>query len=1625
LHALKRRSFRWLNGLLALFLVFAGVGLTGVEPSSASPAVSKPSGSKQVSTTAFTSICTNSCDVTGYTTEMLQTTVTLVTAGSGNLQLGSTVGIDTTKGSQGAPSGYTSSEWSATNSTKIGFIATQANTNAVLETLRYRSLVANSSAKVRITTTVFTGTDAYDSTTGRFYEVVNNSRTRNTSSGGTPGTAILWEDARCQAKWGPTSWAITPGTYAPGDNDGCSNRTNRNTKFGLKGYLANITTLEEHIFLKQYMPAGSVGWIGGSDHVADNLDGIWRWFDGPESNQVFFVQTKRGSYQTLSNRQTTNLIDDREMFNYFSGPVSGTLTGEPNGAGGGEDGAEWGFGSSGDAGESWNDCGTNCSRSYYIIEYGGEGGETLAGLASTDIDVITPSGPTATSSSAPSVSPSALVPGSVLTSAVSFSGFPTPTKAITWQSSTDGVNWTTISGATSNTFQLTHSDVGKFFRTVETGTVTIDSAVFDTLSVNSLSTSRVGLASLVVPDLNEDSDSGSSSTDNITSDNTPRLDFTGVTQGATVTATATKAPSSSVTCTTGAAPAGGTATCTLPTLSDGTWSITATQNLNSQTSVASPALSIVVNTTKPSITATVLARDANIANKVNATLTFSGTVSINDVAELLVTTGWTATAPVFSGNTVTFSATKSGNVSDKFVVTVRDGFAKDQTGNTSTGTTETLADNIAPTLTMVATGGNSATTRNLEFTLSGNEPLNCSTVTRADFDLTKLRIDGIANHPTDSSKCLISAVSLVSPGAADNSVIAAKLVGFSVSDSEGVAQTSIGTGSSLTVSVTIANAASGGVQLTPISGTVPAQLPFAKPTRVMGNLSQALQEALIAERVVSAPAGSPGIKVESDLSHISSSDQFSVTETHTINTGEKIELSIKVSPSMQLTHDTVAYMKKGGTWFYLGRASFDTDWANSDAISLGDPGTYIFKVFLVEKTQTVLTANIPTMSLNSSIRVFENFMSFNTALTDSSVNSTSDQSLRVDLTVNGTSVPVAPQPTASPAPTATPNPSVAPAPTPTTSPRPLATPRPTASPNPTPSPTSNEAPVAGAAPTPTPTPSFSAATSIPPITPAPGVRVAPQPTEPTSPLDRLSPTITFPEINPGEPVANPAIGATGDDEAPPQEFSPFSSQEGVVAAAQTATAAVAIAAGVAAAAAAAMGAAGAAAAGAAGAAGAGGASSSSSSNSSSSGSNSSAGGDGEGDLAEIEVAQDHLTLDKQNWGDKLWLFTLPFMTFFDRRSHNAAERVARFSPFVAKLINDGAYLRAMLGTLSILGPILAAVIGIMAVNENAAEIAAGDYSKIITPAWQFLLAIAVLGALDASSGFVGATVFIIGSLITVGHVPDVGEIRTMMGIMLIAVGPGMLATAFRSIRKDAASDARSWWERATDFAIAPFMAGWSVSAMVAGMPAMAGLTLDAANHVADFAMFVALATVIRVLLEEFAARSFPYRLNKINPDEIPDPSNLQKAIVLVIKYGIWVFIGGALIGPSWQVWVGSALFVFPAVLSWYQDRFPNSPAIWRVLPTGVPGLAFTLFVASATTATVGAVLGSTPELAQWAFFILPMPLLILSVLGMFGRHGKISRRGKEEERFSQKNDLVYRVGGVLMLVVTLKLAGVI
>jgi hypothetical protein len=145
-------------------------------------------------------------------------------------------------------------------------------------------------------------------------------------------------------------------------------------------------------------------------------------------------------------------------------------------------------------------------------------------------------------------------------------------------------------------------------------------------------------------------------------------------------------------------------------------------------------------------------------------------------------------------------------------------------------------------------------------------------------------------------------------------------------------------------------------------------------------------------------------------------------------------------------------------------------------------------------------------------------------------------------------------------------------------------------------------------------------------------------------------------------------------------------------------------------------------------------------------------------------------------------------------------------------------------------------------------------------------------------------------------------------------------------------------------------------------------------------------------------------------------------MALTIRLALFIFVSAALMGNTWQTWVGSILFILPTFLGWYSDRLPNIPALWKFLPQGIPGLALSLLIASTTTAVVGAWLGATPDLAQWSFVLLPIPLLLLSILGLFGRHGTNpdDPRPIKTARWA----LVYRIGGIVMLLITLRLAGI-
>ena len=129
-------------------------------------------------------------------------------------------------------------------------------------------------------------------------------------------------------------------------------------------------------------------------------------------------------------------------------------------------------------------------------------------------------------------------------------------------------------------------------------------------SILSVLTSSIPSAEAQTPaptgiDLTAISDLGISNTDNITSDNTPRITVNGTVQGAWVTVTATRSnPSESRNLANGPTLYGGPYTFTTSNpLSDGVWTLSATQRLNEVESVPT-TLTITIETVAPTVTVT-------------------------------------------------------------------------------------------------------------------------------------------------------------------------------------------------------------------------------------------------------------------------------------------------------------------------------------------------------------------------------------------------------------------------------------------------------------------------------------------------------------------------------------------------------------------------------------------------------------------------------------------------------------------------------------------------------------------------------------------------------------------------------------------------------------------------------------------------------------------------------------------------------------------------------------------------------------------------------------------------------------------------------------------------------------
>lgn len=598
-------------------------------------------------------------------------------------------------------------------------------------------------------------------------------------------------------------------------------------------------------------------------------------------------------------------------------------------------------------------------------------------------------------------------------------------------------------------------------------------------------------------------------------------------------------------------------------------------------------------------------------------------------------------------------------------------------------------------------------------------------------------------------------------------------------------------------------------------------------------------------------------------------------------------------------------------------------------------------------------------------------------ITLKAVNSAGDSAASNSLT--GT--PAAPPP---PSPTQTPSPPVIPAPTPSVS-----APTP---PSPEPTPQITPGPI-------TPPPAPPAPASTPEPVPAPTPTPEPAPPQPTGVAALLSNPAAVIELvsQVGEPVPNSAIGASGDDSII-VAFDPVGSPEAVKATnnlvgATAAVAGVAAAAGAAGAAAAAAGAA----AGAAGAAGSAGAAASSASAAGSAGGAASGGGTGAGggggstaqagaDMtedvldamagAEYEVSRIRQTGKK--WGDRWALWRWKIGNFWDGPSTQLTLAVAPATPLLAKLLNDASYLRAIAGPLSLALPIVGVALAVESLQVNQ--------GTLLHPPVALYLWLVILGIFDAFAGSLAMTVFVLGSLPLMDF-SAITDWRMLAGIVVSGFGPIVIARSIRDFRRPAPRSGREWLTRVGDIAFASLMGGWVAGLIIRSLPALTGLTLPAANYVLTFQIYATLAIALRVVVEDFAARFFPQRLDQLTPDTFPSPPSAQIVSAQILRFVFYIFVASAFMGFGPVVWFAALLFMVPTVMGYFSDKLPNSRILWRLLPTGLAGLAMMLGLEIVLENTLSAIWGDHPSFSTIFVLALLSLIIVVALLSMMAREG--------------------------------------
>jgi hypothetical protein len=388
---------------------------------------------------------------------------------------------------------------------------------------------------------------------------------------------------------------------------------------------------------------------------------------------------------------------------------------------------------------------------------------------------------------------------------------------------------------------------------------------------------------------------------------------------------------------------------------------------------------------------------------------------------------------------------------------------------------------------------------------------------------------------------------------------------------------------------------------------------------------------------------------------------------------------------------------------------------------------------------------------------------------------------------------------------------------------------------------------------------------------------------------------------------------------------------------------------------------------------------------------------GSGDVSDVSVKR--LGADVEGI-DKL---RMPRISLADRIMARTPEATAHRSPMIGRVLQDGTYLRSLLGALWLLLPIAGVALGLAsALNTNF---------EVVMPSLALLSALVVVGTLDAFAGFLGAVVFAIAVLIG-GGITSADSVRGLLGIWVFSFAVPMLASASRPFRRKNASGLAGMWDRSADFILILLFGALAAGSMFSSLPGLTGFRPEFAGNIARIQIVAMCVLAARFILENATVKLTPARYHKLTDLAIRDASVAQQIVSSLVRTAVYLFVAEVFIGNNWALWVGGVLYLAPKLVGLVVDKFPNVESLHRWMPRGIFKVTVMMLLARIWGVVLTSHISDPGKMITFGFVFMGTPGVVATILGWFGRS---SSRAWPQTWFTRIAGLIILIIGILMV----------